>query len=31
MPPKAKFLREEIVSAALAIVRTEGFDALTAR
>ena len=31
MPPKAKILREEIVSAALAIVRTEGFDALTAR
>lgn len=31
MPPKAKFTREEIVGAALAIVRTEGFAALTAR
>lgn len=31
MPPKAKFSREEIVEAALEIVRTEGFDALTSR
>ena len=29
MPPKAKFSREEIIEAALAIVREEGFDALT--
>lgn len=31
MPPKAKFAREEIINAALDIVRTEGFAALTAR
>lgn len=31
MPPKAKFSREEIVEAALAIIRKEGADALTAR
>ena len=31
MPPKAKFTREEIVSAALALVREEGMSALTAR
>ena len=31
MPPSAKFTREEIVRAALTLVRTEGFDALTAR
>lgn len=31
MPPKAKFSREEIVEAALEIVRAEGFDALTSR
>lgn len=31
MPPKAKFTREEIVEAALEIVRGEGFSALTAR
>ena len=31
MPPKAKFTREEIINAALDIVRTEGFAALTAR
>lgn len=31
MPPKAKFSREEIVEAALAIVRKDGADALTAR
>lgn len=31
MPPKAKFTREEILSAALGIVRREGADALTAR
>ncbi|MCM1334383.1 MAG: TetR/AcrR family transcriptional regulator [Bacteroides sp.] len=31
MPPKAKFTEAEIVKAALAIVREEGFDALTAR
>ncbi len=31
MPPKAKFTREEIIEAALEIVRNEGFDALTAR
>lgn len=31
MPPKAKFSRDEIVKAALNIVRTEGFDTLTAR
>lgn len=31
MPPSAKFTREEIVKAALEIVRGEGFSALTAR
>lgn len=31
MPPKAKFTKEEIIEAALTIVREEGFDALTAR
>ena len=31
MPPKAKFTREEIVSAALELVREDGMSALTAR
>lgn len=31
MPPSAKFTKEEIVAAALGIVRASGFDALTAR
>ncbi len=31
MPPKAKFSREEVVKAALEIVREEGFRALTSR
>lgn len=31
MPPKAKFTKEEIIKAALEIVRNEGFPALTAR
>lgn len=31
MPPKAKFSKEEIISAALEIVKSDGFDALTAR
>lgn len=31
MPPKAKFTREEIIDAALGIVKENGFDALTAR
>lgn len=31
MPPKVKFQKEEIVSAALDITREKGFDALTAR
>lgn len=31
MPPKCKFTREEIVAAALTLVRTEGAAALTAR
>ncbi len=31
MPPKAKFTREEIIDAALEIVRADGFAALTAR
>lgn len=31
MPPKAKFAREEIVSAALKIIEERGMDALTAR
>lgn len=31
MPPKAKFTKEEVVEAALYIVKTDGFEALTAR
>lgn len=31
MPPKAKFTKEEITEAALNIVKTEGFEALTSR
>ena len=31
MPPKAKFSRDEIVEAALTIVREDGIQALTAR
>lgn len=31
MPPKAKYSKEEIIAAALDIVRQEGFAALTAR
>lgn len=31
MPPKAKFTKEEIITAALAIVREQGMEALTAR
>lgn len=31
MPPKAKFTRDEIITAALELVRARGFDALTAR
>ncbi len=31
MPPKAKFTKEEVISAALSIVRADGFDALTSR
>ncbi len=31
MPPSAKFTKEEIISAALSIVRMEGIDKLTAR
>lgn len=31
MPPKAKFKREEIIEAALNIVKTDGFEALTSR
>lgn len=31
MPPKAKFTKEEIVAAALTIVREQGMEALTAR
>lgn len=31
MPPKAKYTKDEIISAALSIVRTDGIDALTAR
>lgn len=31
MPPKAKFTKEEILSAALDLVRDKGYDALTAR
>ena len=31
MPPKAKFSREEIIDAAINIVREDGFDSLTSR
>ncbi len=31
MPPKAKFTKEEVISAALSIVRSDGFEALTSR
>lgn len=31
MPPRAKFLKEEIIAAALQIVRESGMDAVTAR
>lgn len=31
MPPKPKYVKEEIIEAALEIVRSEGFPALTAR
>ncbi len=31
MPPKAKFTREEIITAALEIIRENGIDAVTAR
>ncbi len=31
MPPKAKFTREEILEAALQIVKADGFEALTSR
>lgn len=31
MPPKAKFTKEEVVQAALTVVRGSGFSALTAR
>ncbi len=31
MPPRAKFTREEIIAAALELVRENGFDVLTAR
>ncbi len=31
MPPKAKFAREEVVAAALSILREQGKDAVTAR
>ncbi len=31
MPPKAKFTKEEVINAALNIVRAEGFEALTSR
>lgn len=31
MPPKAKFSREQIIDAALNIVREDGFEALTSR
>lgn len=31
MPPKAKFTKEEIISAALDIVKTDGVEALTSR
>ena len=31
MPPKAKFTKAEIIGAALNIVRTDGYEALTSR
>lgn len=31
MPPKAKFTKEEIIEAALHIVKTDGYEALTSR
>jgi len=31
VPPKAKFTKEEIVATALAIVKEQGIEALTAR
>ena len=31
MPPKAKFTKDEIIEAALNIVRTNGYEALTSR
>lgn len=31
MPPKAKFTKEQVIEAAICIVREEGFSALTAR
>lgn len=31
MPPKCKFTKDQIIQAALSIVRTEGIDAITAR
>ncbi|MDE7082622.1 MAG: TetR/AcrR family transcriptional regulator [Clostridia bacterium] len=31
MPPKAKFTKEEIIDAALGLVKRDGFEALTAR
>ena len=31
MPPKAKFTKAEIIEAALNIVRTAGYEALTSR
>lgn len=31
MPPKAKFSREEVIAAAVALVREKGMEALTAR
>lgn len=31
MPPKAKFTKDEIIEAALDIVRTDGYEALTSR
>ena len=31
MPPKAKFIKEEIIAAAFGIVKCDGMDALTAR
>ena len=31
MPPKAKFTKEEIVSAAIEILRDKGIEAITAR